>query len=165
MSASIDPSVELPAKGFLSDVCSEHRSFLACFGKFLRLQNGETLIHEGDRQDALYVILSGNLHVVSSAQDRNVLLATFGEGESIGEINLFDPATASATAITRSPVMVWTVTRDELDAFIEADPIAGVAVLRGLLREVASRIRGMNKKLISAEQRASLHNFWNTDSQ
>ena len=28
-----------------------------------------------------------------------MLLAAFGEGDSIGEINLFDPATASATAV------------------------------------------------------------------
>lgn len=163
MNPNTDPSVELPAEGFLADVSSEHRAFLACFGKFLRLQSGETLIREGDCQESLYVMLSGILHVISSAKDRNVLLASFGPGESIGEINLFDPATASATAITRSPVMVWAITREELEAFIETDPAAGVSVMRGLLREVAKRIRGMNEKLISAEQRASLHNFWSAD--
>ena len=165
MNSPTDPTVELPAEGFLSDLSSEHRSFLACFGKFMRLESGETLIREGDCQESLYVILSGTLHVISSAEDRNVLLASLGKGESIGEINLFDPATASATAITRSPVMVWVITREELDAVVEADPIAGVAIMRGLLREVAKRIRGMNEKLISAEQRASLHNFWGSSPE
>ena len=154
------PASELPAVGFLSDVSSEHRAFLACFGKFLRPESGEILIPEGAPQESLYVILSGTLHVVASHDDRPILLAAFGEGDSLGEINLFDPATASATAIVRSSGLIWTISREELEAFLEADPAAGVSVMRGLLRQVAKRIRSMNEKLATAEQRASIQNFW-----
>lgn len=156
---------ELPPVGFLSDVSSEHREFLACFGKFLRPHSGDTLIAEGDAQESLYLILSGTLHIVSSVDDRQVLLAAFGEGDSIGEINLFDPATASATAIVRTSGVIWSLSRAELEAFLTADPGAGVAVMRGLLQQVAKRIRSMNEKLVTAEQRASLHNFWTTGPQ
>jgi CRP/FNR family transcriptional regulator, cyclic AMP receptor protein len=159
------PLTELPALGFLAEVSPEHRAFLACFGKFLRPAGGDVLIQEGYAQESLYVILSGTLHVVSSTSDRPVLLATFGEGDSIGEINLFDPATASATAIMRSGGLIWTLSRGELDAFLLADPAAGVAVLRGLLGQVSRRIRGMNEKLITAEQRASFHNFWTSGAR
>ena len=159
------PISELPAIGFLADVSSEHRSFLACFGRFLRPQPGDVLISEGDRQEALYVILSGSLHIVSNVGERQSLLASLAEGDSIGEINLFDPATASATAIVRSPGLVWSLSRDELDAFLAADPAAGVSVLRGLLCQVSRRIRSMNEKLASTEERSSLHNYWNSDSQ
>lgn len=151
--------------GFLADVSSEHRSFLACYGKFLRPQSGDVLIQEGDRQESLYVILSGTLHVVAASPGRQVLLASFGEGESLGEINLFDPATASATAITRNPGLVWQITRAEFDDFLAADPAAGIPVLRGLLRQVAKRIRGMNEKVATAEQRASFHNFWTSEPE
>ena len=154
------PASELPSLGFLSEISSEHRAFLACFGKFLRPQSGEILIPEGAPQESLYVILSGTLHVVASHTERPILLAAFGEGDSLGEINLFDPATASATAIMRSSGLVWSLSREELEAFLEADPAAGVAVMRGLLRQVAKRIRHMNEKLASAEQRASIQNFW-----
>jgi CRP-like cAMP-binding protein len=154
------PLSELPAIGFLSDVSSEHRSFLACFGKFLRPETGEILISEGDAQESLYVILSGSLHIVTSQSDRQMLLAAFGEGDSIGEINLFDPATASATAVVRSGGLIWSLSSEEFEAFLAADPAAGVAVMRGLLRQVAKRIRSMNEKLATAEQRASFHNFW-----
>lgn len=159
------PAHELPAVGFLADVSSEHRAFLACFGRFLRPEPGERLIQAGDPQDSLYVILSGTLHIVANADDRPVLLAAFGEGDSIGEINLFDPATASATAVVRAPGLIWVISRSELDGFLDADPAAGVSVLRGLLRQVARRIRNMNEKLATAEQRASLHNFWTQEPQ
>lgn len=159
------PASELPAIGFLAEVSSEHRSFLACFGKFLRPQSGDTLIAEGDAQESLYVILSGTLHIVSTPGDRPILLAAFGEGASIGEINLFDPATASATAVVRSSGLIWSLSRQEFDAFLTADPEAGVAVMKGLLKQVAKRIRSMNEKLSTAEQRASLHNFWTSDEK
>lgn len=160
MQSAPSPASELPPVGFLSDVSSEHRSFLACFGKFLRPESGEVLISEGDPQESLYVILSGTLHIVSSYADRPNLLAAFGEGDSIGEINLFDPATASATAVVRTGGLIWTLTREELESFLAADPEAGVSVMKGLLRQVARRIRSMNEKLATAEQRASIHNFW-----
>lgn len=165
MSQSSTPVSELPAVGFLADVSSEHRSFLACFGKFLRPRSGEVMIEEGDAQESLYVILSGTLHIVTSSGDRPVLLAAFGEGDSIGEINLFDPATASATAVMRSSGLVWAVSREEFEAFVAADPAAGVEVMRGLLGQVARRIRSMNEKLTSAEQRMKLHNSWTSGSK
>lgn len=165
MQQSTNPALELPAVGFLSEVSAEHRGFLACFGKFLRPSSGDILIAEGDAQESLYLILSGTLHIVSSANDRAVLLAAFGVGDSIGEINLFDPATASATAVVRDSGVIWSLSRAELEAFLAADPVAGVSVMRGLLRLVAKRIRSMNEKLVTAEQRASMHNFWTTGPQ
>jgi CRP-like cAMP-binding protein len=163
--SSLPPASELPGVGFLSEVSSEHRGFLACFGKFLRPRSGEVLIAEGDSQDSLYLILAGTLHVVASVEERPVLLASFGEGDSIGEVNLFDPATASATAVMRSEGLVWSLSRDELDAFLASDPEAGISVMRGLLRQVSRRIRSMNEKLVTAEQRASFHSFWTSRPQ
>ena len=163
-SPAISPS-ELPALGFLSEISAEHRSFLACFGRFLRPNTGDVLIQAGDSQECLYVILSGILHIVASSGDRQVLLATLGGGDSIGEINLFDPDKASATAIARSSGLVWTLSRDELDGFLTADPVAGVAVLRGLLRQLSKRIRNMNDKLATVEERTALHYFQTTGPQ
>jgi CRP/FNR family cyclic AMP-dependent transcriptional regulator len=161
---SSSPS-ELPAVGFLADVTSEHRAFLACFGRFLRPNSGDVLIKQGEPQESLYMILAGILHIISDVDDRQMLLAALGEGDSIGEVNLFDPGTASASAVFRSNGLVWVLSRDELKAFLEADPAAGVAVLQGLLHQAASRIRHMNEKLADAEQRASFHHFWTTRAQ
>ena len=151
---------ELPAIGFLAEISAEHRAFLACFGRFLRPNNGDVLIQAGERQDCLYIILSGTLHIVANSAGRHVLLATLGSGDSLGEINLFDPDKASATAIARSNGLVWALSREELDGFLAADPMAGVDVLRGLLRQGSKRIRAMNDKLAAVEERASLHDFW-----
>ena len=165
MPSSLSPESELPAIGFLAKVSPEHRAFLACFGRFIRPQTDEVLIKQGDTQESLYMILAGTLHIITTADGRPMLLATLGEGDSFGEVNLFDPGTASASAVFRSSGVVWVLSRDELKAFLEADPAAGVAVLQGLLHQAASRIRHMNEKLADAEQRASFHYFWTTQAQ
>ena len=165
MNASSAPQSELPAIGFLAEVSPEHRSFLSCFGKFLRPESGEVLIEEGASQDSLYIVLAGTLHVVSSTSERPMLLAVFGEGESIGEVNLFDPAAAVATVVARTEGLLWSLNREELDGFLAADPAAGVSVLRGLLKQTAKRIRNMNEKLLTAEQRSQFHNFWTSGAK
>ena len=165
MSPEYSPESELPAVGFLADVSPEYRAFLACFGRFLRPKSGDLLIKEGDPQESLYMILSGKLHIISEGADRQMLLAALGEGDSFGEVNLFDPGTASASAVFRSDGLVWVLSRDELKTFLEADPAAGVSVLHGLLHQASSRIRQMNEKLADAEQRASFQQFWTTRPQ
>lgn len=162
MSSQSSPLPEIPAIGFLAEVSQEHRAFLTSFGKFLRPKNGDTFIEEGRDQDSLSLILSGTVHVVSSSGNRPLLLASLGAGDSIGDINIFDPAKASASVIARSECMIWSISRGELDTLSEADPTAAISVMKGLLRQAARRTRQMIGKLAASEQKAMFHEFWQT---
>ena len=157
---SSSPLPELPAVGFLNEVASSHREFLASFGRFVRPKNGETVIEEGAEQNCLYLILTGMLHVVVAAGERALLVATLGAGDSLGEVNIFDPASASASVIARSDCLIWRISGDELGAFFAADAEGGVELMHGLLRLAAKRIRAMNAKLVDSEEKASFHDFW-----
>ena len=155
------PLHELPAIGFLSDLDADHRAFLASFGSFVRPQSGDALIEEGKEQDNLYLILSGLLHVVAGANGRNILVASLGSGDSLGEVNVFDPGMASASVIAKSECLIWRISAAELEGFFAADPVAGVAFMKGLLGLVGHRIRTMNAKLAESEQKSDIHStFW-----
>lgn len=161
MTSPASEPAELPALGFLAELSADDRAFLAIYGKYLRPADGDTLITEGEAQDSLYVILTGKLHIVTSASlDRPMLLASLDAGDTMGEINLFDPGTASASAVVRSAGVVWTLSRENLDACLDADPVVGNRILRALLAQLARRIRAMNEKLATAEKKSSLHEFW-----
>lgn len=160
MKASLSGSDELPQLGFLSHVSAEHRAFLACFGKYRRPSAGSVLITEGEKQDSLYIILQGNLSIVTNVEGQEVLISTLSAGDSIGEVNLFDPRNASATVVVRSPSLIWSLTREELEAFITADPVACVEVFRGLLAQLSRRLRVMNEKFVDADIKSLLNNFW-----
>lgn len=162
---SSSPLPEIPAIGFLSEASQEHREFFTSFGKFIRPDSGSIIIQEGEAQESLCLILSGTLHVVVDSSERPILLAKLSKGDSLGEVNLMDPAAASATVIARESCLIWTMTRDELNGLIAADPEAGLAVMKGLLRQLSSRIREMNQKLVGSEQKASFNDFWSNNSQ
>ena len=162
MNPSSSPLPELPDVGFLAEVPSDHRAFLTGFGRFLRFHKDDIVIAEGTPQESLSLVLAGTMHVISTADERPILLATLGEGDSIGEINLFDPATASATVIARSECLTWSITRSELDGLVDADLTTGLSVMKGLLRQLSRRVRHMNEKLATSEK--WINDYWKTST-
>jgi len=160
MTTPSSPLPELPGVGFLAKVPAEHSAFLTGFGKFLRYHKDDIVIAEGAPQQSLSLVLVGTLHVISSADARPILLAALGEGDSIGEINLFDPATASATVIARTDCLIWSITRAELDSLVKEDSTIGLSVMKGLLGQLSRRLRHMNEKLATSEKWIS--DYWKT---
>lgn len=141
---------ELPAIGFLADMDSSQRAFLASFGKFIRPHSGESVIGQGQAQDHLHLVLSGILHVVVDGGDKPLHVATLGAGDSLGEINLFDPTSASASVYARNECLIWKISGDEVRAFFKSDAEAGIEFMKGLLKLGSHRLRGMNDKLVDA---------------
>jgi CRP/FNR family transcriptional regulator, cyclic AMP receptor protein len=156
----------LPALGFLAGIPEEHRSFMACYGRYLRPQNGDVLIAEGQSQESFYVLLEGKAHVVTgAASGQPNLLASLNPGASIGEINLFDPAVASASVICRSSCLMWSLSREELDSFLAADAVIGMSFLRALLGQMSKRIRIMIEKVSTTEKKSAIHDFWGSSQR
>lgn len=149
---SSSPYPNIPAIGFLSEVSDDDRAFLTGFGKFLRTSVGEQIITEGQAQESLFLILSGTLHVVTNVDGRDVLIAAVSKGDSLGEVNLFDPDSASASVISRGDCLIWTLARSELEGLFAADPAVGNSFMKGLLKQAALRIRKMNEKLMTYEK-------------
>src|SRR5579863_8684077 len=75
--------------------------------KRMKVGPGTRIIDEGARGDALYVILSGELEVSKNDEGRELILATRGPGEFLGEMSLLEqrPRTASVKAIRDSEVL------------------------------------------------------------
>ena len=155
---------QLPAIGFLANLDENDRGVLAGYGRFVRITTGDVLISQGAEQDSLYLVLSGLLHVTAEAAGRQILVAALGAGDSLGEVNLFDPGTASATVLAKSDCLIWKITGAELDSCFASDAEAAVRLMKGLLRLVAARLRAMNEKLAGSEEKAALHQFWKQDA-
>ncbi|MDP7497277.1 MAG: hypothetical protein QGI77_12625, partial [Roseibacillus sp.] len=65
----------LPALGIVSAMEEEDRQLLSNYGEFLPVQEGDRLIDEGTDQNSLLFLISGLLHVVTTKDDKLVLLA------------------------------------------------------------------------------------------
>jgi CRP/FNR family transcriptional regulator, cyclic AMP receptor protein len=152
------PNAILPEMGFASDFDSEERSQLGNFGEFLALGDGDVLIEEGQNQDGLYMIVSGTFHVQTVVTGRSVLLGNLRVGDTVGEINIFDPGMASASVVSRSFSEVWRIDRVRLEQYLEAHPRTAARLLVNVATQLSKRLRKTNQKVAMARE-AMLDSF------
>jgi signal transduction histidine kinase len=133
---------DLP-QALLDQVCRESER--------IEVEAETTIIEEDSFSEDMFVIVDGELRVTKQGTDREVVLATLGPGEVVGEIALLDnaPRTASVTAISKSSLI-----RIPANAF--EDLIQDSRVVRRMFRTVTSRLRGIEDTLRHEERMAAL---------
>ena len=103
------PKPELPAIGILSNLSDDDRQRLGALGQFLRIKRGGLLIQEGVDQNRLYVVVRGSFKIAREKTDS--VIAILEAGESIGEVNIFDPDVATLVSpALLSPIMLLSTT-------------------------------------------------------
>lgn len=148
-------SPELPAISFLEGLTDDDRRLLSNYGEFLPVQPQQKLIGEGDPQNRLYLVISGLLHVSREKDGPRTLLWRVTPGETIGEVNLFDPAAASADVVAQEFSQVWRANREDLELFVNAYPQAGACLMAGIARLLSQRLRAMNARLATLQEAIS----------
>jgi CRP/FNR family cyclic AMP-dependent transcriptional regulator len=92
------------------------------------------IVTEGDRSDAMYVILEGQVRVyVSTADDREYVLGTQGPGTCFGEMVLDDgPRSASVQAVSACRLAM--LTRESFRSHLRSHPDLSLALIGNLIR-------------------------------
>ena len=94
------------------------------------------IINEGDAADSLYIVLSGRVKVYSTnAEGKEVVIATHGPGEYVGELAL-DGGVRSASVMTLEPTTCSVVSGANLRGFIAAHPDFATHLIHKLIRTV-----------------------------
>ena len=151
---------ELPAVGIVAEMEHDDRALLGGYGEFSPAQAGQILIQAGDDQDHLYLVISGLLHVSITVDGRQKLVARVEAGETLGEINVFDPGKASASVTAQQFSQIWKANRSDIDLFVKAYPEAGTSLFAGIVTVMCRRIRNMNSRLADSESVDILGKFW-----
>src|ERR671921_759598 len=104
-----------------------------------RFRRGETVFHQGDPGDALFVIATGSVKVVLPSDEgaEPAIVAILGPGEFFGELAILDGAPHSATIVAVEPTEILVLHRDAFLALIDSD----AALRRALLASLAAEIR------------------------
>jgi signal transduction histidine kinase len=110
-----------------------------------------TIIDEDSHSEDMFVIVDGHLRVTKHGQDREIVLATLGPGEVVGEIALLDNAPRTASVTANSPSTLIRVPAEAFEALIEDS-----RVVRRMFRTVTSRLRGIEDTLRHEERMAAL---------
>jgi CRP/FNR family cyclic AMP-dependent transcriptional regulator len=102
---------------------------------------GQTIFHEGDPGDRLYIILTGKVKIGRRTPDgRENLLTVMGPADVFGELAVFDPGPRTSTATTVTKVSAIAMDRQALRAWIAASP----AIAEQLLQVLARRLQQTN---------------------
>jgi signal transduction histidine kinase len=108
------------------------------------LPAGSLLFEEGDDGDHAYVINEGEIDIVKTTDDREMLIARRGPGDVIGEMALLDVAPRMATARASTDVSLLAIPKEDLDDLLASSAPAARALFVGLLarwRETQGRLR------------------------
>lgn len=119
----------------------ERRLELSRYGDFFAVGPGETLIEENEAQDSLYFLIEGGLQAVHGTEDGATPVGVIRKHEWFGEINIFDPSTASARVVARVQSKVWRISRSMLEGFINENPVLGCQLLLDVAQVLARRTR------------------------
>jgi len=117
----------------------------------LRYEKGVNFISEGSHSDALYFVISGLVKVYkTSTNGKEQMLHIAPPGDSLNDVSLFDGEPNAANMVTLTPVVLYTVSRDDIFRILKENP----TLMMNVIKALASRIRRDAKLLedISSSQ-------------
>lgn len=112
---------------------------------------GQPLFRQGEAGRTAFILLSGGMRIeVEAPTQGNLVVATAGPGEVVGEIALVDPGPRSATAIAVEPTSCMALTTDALKALERRRPDVVARMLLNLSRTISGRLRALDVTLARA---------------
>ncbi len=141
MNSGLSPSlVPLLARSTaLAELDDEGRSALAAEMEEVHLEAGETLIHQGERGEHLFVLLQGHLVAVQKREGEggDQILREMVPGDLVGEVALITGGERTATVRADQSSLVASLSRDGLDQLLARRPEAAML----LTEMIAQRLR------------------------
>ncbi|MBI3794267.1 MAG: cyclic nucleotide-binding domain-containing protein [Nitrospinae bacterium] len=110
-----------------------------------RYSNGQNVVSEGVLSSKCYVILSGKVRVSKKKDNRTVTVALLREGDTFGEMGLFQDTVRSATATAVGDVEVGVIDKADFKKMLSACPDN----MRYIVNSLVNRLRLTTNSLVA----------------
>jgi CRP/FNR family cyclic AMP-dependent transcriptional regulator len=137
METTIERVIFLQGIELFADIPSEQLTHLAGITRSVTTDQGETLFEEGDHSQSMYILISGNVHLLRNRMLRKELT----ESEVIGVWGFFDGKARLVSAICKEESHFLVIDRIDFYDLLEDR----VKLSRGLLTYFVKRIRKLTK--------------------
>lgn len=137
-----DPKAALRSIDLFADLDPDQIALVAEKGQAAIYRQGDTILQKGEQSTEIYVVLEGQVEVVSAYSDAHQSLVILGAGQSFGEMSLLDAGPRSATIRCVSPeahIMIFT--RAALLSLWEQAPTIGYQMMLNIARDLAFKLR------------------------
>jgi CRP/FNR family cyclic AMP-dependent transcriptional regulator len=146
----IQPKLLQSTKYFEGIDNAQIESILPYF-KEVQHDKGTQFISEGSRSESLYFIISGLVKVYkTSANGKEQVLHIAPPGDSLNDVSLFDGEPNAAGMVTLTPVVLYSIKKDDIFKILRENP----NIMMNVIKALALRIRRDSKLLedISSSQ-------------
>lgn len=129
-----------------SNIDTSRLKLLAFTSERLTFENGAILFREGDRGDSAYLILTGKVDISVGSPNGDVLVASVGANNIVGEMSLLCEIPRSATVTAAEPLDTLRIKKDQFFGLLRDLPQMTLEIMR----ELALRLNNVNKELSTA---------------
>ena len=120
---------------------------LAEFMELHQVPQWMAVVKQGDAGNGMFLILQGELRARVMVGDKETILATFGPGDFLFYMSLFDHWPRSADVIANVDSTVLKISDVAFDRLTREAPALATPFLQATARTLAARIRADNKRL------------------
>lgn len=113
---------------------------------------GEFMFETGQPGAAMFIIKDGQIQITRTGKSgEELILATIGNKEFVGELALLDSSPRSASAYVLKQTVALAIFRSDLEKLFESSPELGNKVMRRLATVIGMRLKATNDLLIKSE--------------
>jgi glutaminase len=147
------PVLALAAMDILANFNENEIMLLQSILKQMLYSAGETIIHEGDQADSVFLLAAGLVSVRINLGNtaRQKRLCTIAPGVAFGELALLDNAPRSADVVADQPVVCYVLPKTELDRLAARHPELRSKLIGNIARELSARLRRADAEIRALE--------------
>lgn len=166
LDAGVSPDVMLRIRT-LSGLNDEQLRTFVSYMEILSLDSLAVAVREGDRGDAMFLILEGELRVRVMRQGKESILATLKAGDFFGEISLLDEGPRSADVVANERSTLLKISTTSFARLRREAPSLAEPFLHSLGQILVGRMRMLNKRYVDSVLMLQTLNdpaAWNTST-
>ncbi len=150
---------EMPLEGLCANIDEFNLEALKFAGEWV-LADDETLVADGQQQNYLYLVISGEVGINKrNDQGQSQFIASLGQGEAFGEMAFLSGGVASADVQASGESILWRIDHERMLEFIGQGGPAGGQLCLNIASILSNRLVEGNGKVVDMgkELQASLH--------
>lgn len=144
--AEITPGILRRVKA-LAELNDEQLTRFASFMEPLTVRKWTQIVGQGEPDDGMYLVLSGELRVRLMISGKETVLAALAPGDWFGEIALFDQGPRSADVVANEESILLKISSEAFDKLRREAPELSAPILFSIGKTLAARIRADNKRI------------------
>lgn len=129
---------------------------IADISLYLSVPKEHVIFKEGSEADGLYVIITGEVSLISIKENQEHEVTTLKKFESIGEMSLISKGFHSVRAVAEEESLIMHIRRADFEKRLIPDPALAKIIYKNIALVTAERLRKSSAELIQLKRSADI---------